>query len=158
MLLLLILALGAQTAASALPKAAQTDELYVINDIWADKAKCHLGNARRIELSALANEYLAFVGKCVAVSGYLSGRSLFLSKVESRTSYAQSANRLKLRRLGLYGLAKASPADPVKSRRYVAVGTVGACERLSAGADMVMGYCHYTDGPYVAVSELRPAK
>jgi hypothetical protein len=158
MLLLLALALGAQTASADLPKAAEPNDFYVINDVWADKSKCNLGNARRIELSALANEHSALVGKCVAVTGYLSGRALFISKADSRTRYAQSADSLKLRRLGLYGLAKASPDYPVKSRRYEVVGTVGDCERLGDGTAMVMGYCHYTNGPYVAVSELQPAK
>jgi hypothetical protein len=158
MMLLLSLALTAQTADAALPKAAEPNEFYVINDTWADKSKCNRGNAEQIELSTLANDHSAFIGRCVAVTGYLSGSALFPSKDESRTRYAQSAESLKLRRVGLYGLAKASPNAPVKSRRYVVVGLVGDCERLSDSTGMVMGYCHYTNGPYVAVSEFQSAK
>jgi hypothetical protein len=29
------------------------------------------------------------------------------------------------------------------------------CEGLREGAMMVFGYCHYTDGPYIAVSRMR---
>jgi hypothetical protein len=65
---------------------------------------------------------------------------------------------MKQRRPGLYGLAKISTEHPVKSGRYDVVGTVGDCERLANRALMVSGYCHYTDGPYIAVSQLHPAR
>ena len=155
MLLLFTLAMSAQSVSATPPQPAQADDEYIINDVWADKSKCNLGNAERIDLAALTAGPSALLGRCVVVNGYLSGRALFLSKADSRTRYAQSTDVLKLRRLGLYGLEKASPAMPTKPGPHEIVGTVGDCERLGDGAIMVMGYCHYTSGLYVAVSELR---
>lgn len=36
------------------------------------------------------------------------------------------------------------------------VGIVGNCSSLGRGAVMVMGYCHYVGGPYLAIAETYP--
>ncbi len=36
-------------------------------------------------------------------------------------------------------------------------GVVGRCETQWPGADMVMGYCHYTGGPILLVASAVPA-
>ena len=97
----------------------------------------------------------ALQGRCVAVHGYLSGHALFATRTDARARRAPSTRALEGRRIGLYGLAKALPKGAPREGSYEIVGIVGDCERLSAGGVAVMGYCHYTDGPYVAVSELK---
>jgi hypothetical protein len=159
MLLPFLLAVSAQTvSADIAPPNQASDEAYVINDVWADKAKCNSDTAKRVQLKMLVLGFAELLGQCVSVSGYLSGRALFLSKPDSKLRYSNSTGALKMRRLGLYGLNKVSPGNPPKAGSYEIVGTVGDCERLGSDAMMVMGYCHYTNGPYIAVSELRQVK
>ena len=131
------------------------EELYVVADVSADKTRCNEHTAERIDLERLASAGEGLRGRCVAVNGYLSGRALFANRADTRVRYAQSVRTLRARRVGLYGLSKALPGSAPRRGFYKVIGTVGDCDRLAEGAIMVMGYCHYTVGPYLAVSELR---
>jgi hypothetical protein len=151
----LLLAAGWLAMAAEPVKDEPADEPSIITDVSVDKKICNARNARRVELADLASEPRELLGRCVQVRGYLHGRALFLTRADARLRYSQSTDSLDGRRVGLYGLEKASPAGPPQPGFYRIVGLAGDCERLAQGSLMVMGYCHYTGGPYIAVSEVR---
>ena len=124
-------------------------------DISVDKKACNTRNALGVDLSELASAPRALLGRCVQTRGFLHRRALFLSKADAALRYSESTDKLDGRRVGLYGLERASPTGPPPSGFYRIVGQAGDCGRLGDGNIMVMGYCHYTGGPYIAVSEVR---
>lgn len=154
MIALFLLPWLAAAAADPPAEAPAEDAFTVIVDISADPARCHAGNALRVKFEALARGRADLQGKCVQAAGFLSGRALFASPAEARVRSAESTRELKGQRVGLYGLGKASPQGMPSRGFYRVVGTVGDCSQLDENA-MVMGYCHYTGGPYVAVSQIR---
>lgn len=151
----LLLAAGWLAVAAEPVEDEPADEDTIIMDVSVDTKTCNTRNARWVELSDLASEPRRLLGRCVQVRGFLHGRALFLSKADARLRYSQSTGRLDGSRVGLYGLERASPAGPPSTGYYRIVGMAGDCERLARGSLMVMGYCHNTGGPYIAVSELR---
>jgi len=80
---------------------------------------------------------------------------LFASRQDARLPYAQVSKALHNRRLGIYGTDELLSSAPRAAVGYTAVGIVGQCDELWAEALMVMGYCHYASGPYIAVAEMR---
>lgn len=149
-----VAAANAQDDQPAPPDAAESD-FSIVTDVFGNKDRCNVRNARRVAFDQLARGDAALHGECVAVSGYQSGRALFATRRDAQVRFASSAQKLDGRRVGLYGLSKVLPENAPRIAFYTVVGTVGGCERLEAGRAMVMGYCHYTSGPYLAVSELQ---
>ena len=139
---------------SASPAAEAPEGDLVITDVFGNRERCNAGNARRVDFERLASGDGTLHGQCVAVSGYRWERALFVTRADSRIRYAQSADSLEGRRVGLYGLSSVLSDDAPRGGFYRVVGIVGDCDRLGGGG-MMMGYCHYTSGPYLAVSELR---
>lgn len=146
----------AAASAAAQPAESASEDLTVVLDVTSDLATCNLQSATRVTLETLTHSEDDWVGKCVKVGGFWWGRALFQNGRDPRTvEYSQFADALSSRRIGLYlpdELRKRTPEHP---RASTAVGIVGDCELLGRGAVMVMGYCHYTAGTYLAVSEMR---
>jgi hypothetical protein len=134
---------------------APDSEFNVVFDLFGNRERCNAGNARRVAFERVARGDAALHGKCVAVSGYQAGRALFASRGDARVRFPGSAEILEGRRIGLYGLSRVLPENAPRITFYRVVGIVGSCEELYGGGGMVMGYCHYTSGPYLAVSELQ---
>jgi hypothetical protein len=132
---------------------AAEEQPYIISTIWTRPEHCNLAVATRVALPDLLREPEKWSGKCVAVDGYWQERALFVSPPRER--HAQGDEALKASRVGIYGTEKLLSSAPRSSRRYTAIGVAGICETLRQGAVMVFGYCHYTDGPYVAVAQMR---
>lgn len=65
--------------------------------------------------------------------------------------------RTQTRRVGLYmGDENWKHSDAGLPPRTSVVGVIGDCRDLDgANVLMVAGYCHYTDGPILSVSEIR---
>lgn len=126
--------------------------------VWvaARPATCNLGLATKLALEAFVKQSEQWVGKCVAVTGYWYGRALFRTPSDARKRYSQSSDELDGHRVGIYGREEVLSGGPKRPKKFVAVGIANTCERLSQGGIMVMGYCHYTGGPVIAVAELRP--
>jgi hypothetical protein len=127
----------------------------VIMDVSGNPETCNERVASKANLEELARNPERWIGRCVAVTGLWSGRALFATRYSARVRYPQSDETLVERRLGLYGLEKIADGYPDSPSRYVAVGVAGSCERLWQGSLMVMGYCHYTGGAYLAVATMR---
>jgi hypothetical protein len=134
---------------------APESEFAFVLDVFGNREKCNAGNARHVTFERVARGDAALHGKCVAVSGYQASRALFASRRYARVRFAASTEILEGRRIGLYGLSRVLPQNAPRIAFYKVVGIVGSCEELGAGGGMVMGYCHYTAGPYLAVSELQ---
>ena len=146
-------ALAATHSAEPLGPAQQEDSFLVT--VAARPDKCNLTLATKVDLLTLVKRPTAWMGRCVAVDGYWQGRALFGRPRDARSRYAQSNRALRKRRVGIYGTDELMRTTPHAAAAYTAAGIVGDCEALWAGALMVMGYCHYTGGPYIAVAEMR---
>jgi hypothetical protein len=145
---------AAEALAQPVDRAAE--ELEIVLNVTANTSNCNLQSASRVKLESLTRGGEKWIGRCVKVDGVWAGRALFLNAGDlSRARYPQSDEKLGPRRVGLYLPDELRERAPVHGRSATAVGVVGDCETLSRGALMVMGYCHYTDGPYIAVSEMR---
>ena len=151
---LILLPWLAAAAADPPAEAPAEDGFSIIMDMATDPANCHAGNARRISFRKLAGKRPPPSGECVSVSGYLSGPALYASRPEAGIDRPHLAKELKGRRIGLYGLSRASPESWPRDGFYRVVGRTGDCAPLYI-ATMIMGYCHSTDGPYIAVSQIR---
>ena len=132
-------------------EASSGDE--IIMNAWSDPTECNQANADSVSLEVLMRDADARIGDCVAVEGYWKGRALFGSARHARSEGAVVSDRLSGKRLGLYAQWEqiGNPPDQPESMRFV--GRVGQCETQWPEAIMVMGYCHYTGGPILLVSE-----
>jgi hypothetical protein len=115
---------------------------------------CNLALATRTSLESLINEP-QWEGKCVAVDGYWRQRALFATASDARRRSSPLGDKLRARRVGIYGTDELLTSAPLTGVAYTAIGIAGQCDTLTDGAIMVMGYCHYIGGPYIAVSEMR---
>lgn len=137
------------------PAATEEEEPVVVFTVATRPEKCNLSLATKVDLLTLAMEPQKWTGRCVAVDGFWQHRALFAASRDTHKRYAQSNEALRGRRVGIYGteeLLSSAPRTPVP---YTAIGIVGQCKTLGEGPIMVMGYCHYTYGPYIAVAEMR---
>lgn len=135
--------------AQAMPPAAQAPaprgDLHVVTDTWAPET-CRPATAATITFAA------AMTHACVNVEGLWMHNVLY-SGVEGYYRVHRADGDVFHDRIGVYGwLDRIEPPDRPTPARLT--GRPGACEDFS-GPDvvMVMGYCHYTGGPYVALGE-----
>ena len=121
---------------------------------WADPAVCNLENAAPVSFTQLASGDGTALGACVVVDGFQMDRALFAGLRDARSRRAATAERLRGNRVGLYADWTKVGNPPSEPERIKVVGEVGRCETQWPGALMVMGYCHYTGGPILIVSEI----
>ncbi len=139
-------------------QVAAQDEDEVSEDVfimgaWVDPADCNQQNAQLVSFSTLASDFQTMLGACVAVDGYWSGRALFSSAKAANSDRSNVSRRLRQQRVGLYAQWDAIGEPPDNPTRTTFAGRVGECESQWPGAMMVMGYCHYTGGPILLVSQ-----
>ena len=125
----------------------------IIMGAWSNQAECNRTNASRVSFTQFLASYKARKGTCVAVEGFWYGRALFKASRDGRTTKSNTSGHLRKKRIGLYARSELLEAAPARPERYLFVGRVGECETQWPGAMMVMGYCHYTGGPILLVSE-----
>jgi hypothetical protein len=142
----------------ALPVSAQDEDapknFEVLMNAWASPDDCNRVNATEVSFSAVAADTDALIGQCVTFAGYWEGRAVFRNARDARSNGAQSEPGLRGRRVGLYANWELIGDLPTTPRRSRFVGIVGRCETQWPEAMMVMGFCHYTGGPILLVSEL----
>lgn len=143
------LALSAQSADPA------TRDEFIMN-AWSDPSDCNLDNAKQVSFSDLAADASNLLGECVSVEGYWRGRALFGSKKHAKRSRSTTTVRLRGQRIGLYAQWDSVGEPPDSPTKTIFAGRVGQCETQWPEAMMVMGYCHYTGGPILLVSESKP--
>ena len=137
------------------PDADEQKENVFIVSVAARPDECNLSLATKVDLLTLTGRPEGWAGKCVAVDGYWQSRALFAVRADARKRYAQSKKAVRNRRVGIYGTDALLTSAPDAPLPYTAVGVAGQCDALRAKAEIVMGYCHYTSGAYIAVSEMR---
>ena len=128
------------------------DGEFIMN-AWSDPADCNHSNAKRVAFSVIAAGEEDLLGECVAVEGYWLGRALFHSAREAKATRSNTTERLPGNRVGIYAQWERVGELPDKPTKTLFVGRLGQCETQWPGAIMVMGYCHYTGGPILLVSE-----
>lgn len=150
-LLLGLLALA--DAGQAEQRAAPVDDEEIIMGAWTDPAKCNGDIARPASMPEIMAGNAIPDGTCVAVEGYWRGRALLARKADADDNRSTVAPSHARSRIGLYAKSELFETAPDRSRRYVMIGVLGHCETQWPGAMMVMGYCHYTDGPILLLSQ-----
>ena len=127
---------------------------YFIQNAWADPATCNLEDAAPVSFAQLASGDGGLTGACVVIDGYQMDRALFADLRDARSRRAATAESLSRRRVGLYADWTKVGNPPDEPERVRVVGEAGRCETQWPEALMVMGYCHYTGGPILIVSEI----
>lgn len=142
------------TSAEAQAESAETakgDEIILGASL--DPADCSLKTAAPITFEVANNPLNDLDGKCIALSGYWVARALFATSKEANKLGSNSSPRLAHRRVGIYGGERMLAIAPKRAKRYMVVGRIKHCETAWPDAMMVLGYCHYTGGPFVIISE-----
>lgn len=124
---------------------------------WSDPADCNRANAQHVPFSTLASGAEELLGECVAVEGFWMGRAIFSSIRDAKARRANTSDRLRGKRIGLYAQWERVGEPPSAPVHTMVVGRVGQCETQWPGAMMVMGYCHYTGGPILLVADAFPS-
>lgn len=68
----------------------------------------------------------------------------------------RNGKSLRSRRVGIYAADEVLDRAPDAPTRYTMIGIVDQCETAWPDALMVMGYCHYTSGPFLRISQAIP--
>ena len=120
-----------------------------------DPEACNLSNAKPVTFRDVAGRLTDAEAQCVAVTAYWSGRALFPTAADGRRKLSNVTEKLKRRRIGLYASERLLASAPQTPTKYTVVGQLRHCETAWPKAMMVLGYCHYTGGPFLIVSEIR---
>ena len=128
-----------------------------IMNAWSDPSDCNLDNAKKVSFLDLTADASNLLGDCVSVEGYWRGRALFGSIRQAKRSRSTTTDRLRGERIGLYAQWDRVGEPPDIPTKTIFAGRVGQCETQWPEAMMVMGYCHYTGGPILLVSESKPS-
>lgn len=154
MLIAFLLVLGGVSAAAqSSPPAPNRESEDIILGAWSDPAKCNLTSAMRVTFDEVVRSGPALNGKCVAVNGFWAARALFGRAADANRRSSNDVPALRHRRIGIYARNEILGRAPKRATRYTILGIVGQCETEWSGATMVMGYCHYTGGPIIRVSQ-----
>lgn len=128
-------------------------EEFFVTGAWSDPSECNQKVARAVSFDTLMADYKALRDECVQVEGYWKGRALFRSAQPARARGSVMSDHLRSKRVGIYAQWEKVGEPPERPTRTTFVGRVGDCETQWPGATLVMGYCHYTGGPILLVSE-----
>ena len=150
---LLSLGLAVGLLLTAAPAQASDEETL---DLGSHPRRCDEAVARRVSLDRLLSDPEAYRGQCVSVQGYWAFRAAFSQAMAPARRYSNADPEVARYRIGLYlpddGSARI-PREPVRAR---IIGVVSDCSCLY-GPDtvIVLGYCHYTSGPFLDVRRVR---
>lgn len=148
------------TVMAAWGALADAEQMIVVYGPRVPPAHCSATRARPVALADFAANPDRYEGLCLRISGLLIGRMLFANEDEyyRRGPYENGPqDPPALRRwIGLYPSDRAYDAiNRYKASRAEVIGVAGQCRDLDAkNVIMVMGTCHYTDVPYLAVANL----
>lgn len=158
LLLLVALAVAWEAASSAQTATDKPEDLtdQIITGAWADPAKCNSGNATRVTFKDAVRGTDVARGECVSITAYWAGRALFESKTDANAPKSSVTSRLSGRRVGIYADERTFISAPRKPKLFTIIGTYASCLTEWRGAMMVLGYCHFSDGPFLKVSQTMP--
>ena len=132
---------------------ARNGQLVVINALAGDPA-CDAGDAQSLRVADLARDGKRLLQKCVAVAGTFKNRMLFGSLYDAQTYSAPNDIAHASERLGVYMSEELRKTFPADMSHVALIGNIGDCDELRHRDKVVMvsGYCHYSNGTYIAVA------
>lgn len=143
-------------ALSAATPASETNntgaEEFIVN-AWANAKTCDQQVAQPVTMASVIQDAEKLQDQCVIIEGYWRGRALFDTARHARSHRSMSSSKVARHRIGLYADWDKIDAPPAAPTRTGLVGILGLCETQWPDAIMVMGYCHYTSGPILLVSQ-----
>lgn len=155
--IVLMMGLSAQLPAQT-PPAKEDLSDQIITGAWGDPTKCNLTNASPIPFMNAARDEEAVSGACVSITGYWKGGAIYANEADANLAKSVVTSKLKGRRVGIYADERTFAKAPRHTTPFTVVGTYASCKTEWPGAMMVLGYCHFSDGPFLKVSETRRAR
>lgn len=137
--------------AAAQPQAVSED--FVLG-AWSDPATCNINNAQSKTVSDVHRQGAALNGQCVSIDGFWMTRAIFGRASDAKKKRSNVTATLNRKRVGIYAKEDVLDRAPSKPSYVRLVGIIDQCETAWPGAMMVMGYCHYTGGPIIKVSQV----
>lgn len=147
-------ALFAHSATAGTSDHSTSGSEDVILGAWSDATKCNRANAKHLSFDKVLTGGEKLNGACVAIEGYWAGRAFFKRAGQGNAARSNTTRSLRGRRIGIYAHGEVLETAPQRAARYLMVGMIGQCETEWPDAMMVLGYCHYTGGPILKVSEV----
>lgn len=155
---LMLAAVSSPALAQADKSEARDGQMVIITELGSAPT-CDAQSAQNTDLATLAHSGTALLEKCVSVAGVLNpgGWMIFANRHDARAYARPDGMEHAQQRLGVYATKELAKTFPVDMSRVVLVGNMGDCDELShrPGVIMVSGYCHYSNGAYIAVSSFR---
>jgi hypothetical protein len=115
--------------------------------------KCNSSNARQITFADAATMTDIRSGDCVAVVAYWKGRALFASSADANSKKSMVSKALEGHRVGIYGSERMLDIAPRAAQPFKIVGSYASCKTEWPGAMLVLGYCHFSDGPFLKITQ-----
>lgn len=153
----LVVGLSAQLSAQ-IPPAKEDLSDQIITGAWADPTKCNLTNASPIPFMDAARDAGTASGACVSITGYWKGGAIYANEADANLAKSVVTSKLKGRRVGIYADERTFAKAPRYPTPSTVIGTYASCKTEWPGAMMVLGYCHFSDGPFLKVSETQRAR
>lgn len=139
------------------PVYAEEAEVSFLMAKWPAADSCSPEAYVAVDIQALVKSPRTYDNQCVIVKGYAFQRALFADPDDTAVQYASSDDSVKSGRIGISG--SEAVMDKLSQRydqQYVEVrGRLWQCEDTGL---WMGGYCHYTDGPFIGVIEVRSAR
>lgn len=154
-MLQLSIAFGLLVAQSASAPPPQAMDDGIVTTVSLDTAKCNLANSTTISFDDAMQKPDILAGKWVAVTGYWMQRAIFRSREAANSEGSNFRGEFAQNRLGVYASKRLLYTAPKRARPVVVSGIIKKCETAWPGAIMVMGYCHYTNGPFIIISQVQ---
>jgi len=140
------------------PSAKEDLSDQIITGAWGDPTKCDLTNASPIPFMDAARDGGAASGACVSVTAYWKGGAIYANAADANIAKSVVTSKLVGRRVGIYANERIFDKAPRHPTPFTVAGTYASCKTEWPGAMMVLGYCHFSDGPFLKVSQTRAAR
>jgi len=152
-----IMGLAAPLSAQA-PSTTEDLSDQIITGARGDPTKCNLTNASPLPFIDAARDGGGQNAACVSITAYWKGGAIFANEADADIAKSAVTPTLKGRRIGIYADEQTFKMAPRRPKPFTIVGLYASCKTEWSGALMVMGYCHFSDGPFLKVSQTRPAR
>ena len=115
---------------------------------------CSSSPAETVSLDDLLQTPDVYQGKCVRTEGFFVAGALFIKERDIRREFPAQNEASADRRLGVYsGQEQSAKLRRASGKKVDVIGLVSHCASLrTEDTVMVMGYCHYTDGPVIGLA------
>jgi hypothetical protein len=149
----------ALVAAFGVDAAAEPGDMQIIYTLTPPAKACRPENTEAVPLKILVKDEGGRAGKCVVTEGYTTQRALFMNRRDLFLKRASSNGTSARRRIGFYGdEAMMKSVYELDGKRIRATGLLFDCADIGAPGDLVLGYCHYSGGPIIALTAVERVK